>query len=125
MHTRVVDRPRRPDHRNAIRLGRPPWRQHELADRSDRRPTSIGITGDSYDNAFAEALNGLCKNELIRRRGPWRNAEHFEIETLAHINWFSRQRLRGEINHVSPAVHEADYCDRQRQQITDQTPTLI
>ena len=41
---------------------------------------SIGSIGDSYDNAMAESVNGLYKNELIRRQGPWRNAEHVELE---------------------------------------------
>ena len=31
---------------------------------------STGTIGDSYDNALAEAVNGLFKTELIRRRGP-------------------------------------------------------
>lgn len=29
---------------------------------------SVGSKGDSYDNALAEALNGLYKAELIHRR---------------------------------------------------------
>ncbi len=31
--------------------------------------------GDSYDNALAETINGLCKAEVIHRRGAWRNFE--------------------------------------------------
>lgn len=27
--------------------------------------TSVGTVGDSYDNALAETVNGLCKAELI------------------------------------------------------------
>jgi putative transposase len=37
---------------------------------------SVGSVGDSYDNALAETVIGLYKTEVIRRRGPWRNAEH-------------------------------------------------
>jgi putative transposase len=85
---------------------------------------SIGTIGDSYDNALAESMNGLYKTELIRRRGPWRNAEHLEIETLAYIEWFNHRRLHGELDHVPPAEHEVDYYDRHRHQATDQTPTL-
>ena len=85
---------------------------------------SIGTIGDSYDNALAESMNGLYKSELIRRRGPWRNAEHLEIETLAYIEWFNHRRLHGELDHTPPAEHEADYYDRQRHQATNQTPTL-
>lgn len=31
---------------------------------------SVGTTGDSYDNALAESINGLHKAEVIHRRGP-------------------------------------------------------
>ena len=32
---------------------------------------SVGSTGDSYDNALAEAFNSLFKAELVRKQGPW------------------------------------------------------
>src|SRR4051794_7197189 len=31
---------------------------------------SVGSTGDSYDNALAEAFNSLFKAELVRNKGP-------------------------------------------------------
>ena len=43
---------------------------------------SVGSTGDSYDNAAAEALNKLYKKELIWRRGPWRGLDDVELATL-------------------------------------------
>ena len=30
---------------------------------------SVGSTGDSYDNALAETINGLYRAEIIHRRG--------------------------------------------------------
>lgn len=42
---------------------------------------SVGGVGDAYDNAFAEASNGLYKAEVIWRRGPWR-LEQAEFATL-------------------------------------------
>jgi transposase InsO family protein len=36
---------------------------------------SVGSTGDSYDNALAETINGLFKAEIIHRRGPWKTRE--------------------------------------------------
>jgi len=86
---------------------------------------SIGTIGDSFDNALAESMNGLYKTELIRRRGPWRSAEHVEIETLAYIEWFNHRRLHGELDHVPPVEHEAAHYDQHRRTATDQTPTLI
>jgi putative transposase len=32
--------------------------------------SSVGSTGDSYDNALAETINGLYKAEIIHRHGP-------------------------------------------------------
>lgn len=48
---------------------------------------SIGIVGDSYDNALAETVNGYYKAELIRgpaRQGrPWKSIEDVELATLS------------------------------------------
>jgi len=33
--------------------------------------SSVGSRGDSYDNALAEAVNGLYKAEVIHKSGPW------------------------------------------------------
>jgi hypothetical protein len=54
---------------------------------------SIGATGDSYDNALAETINGLYKTELIKPQGPWRTADHVEIATLQWVDWFDHRRL--------------------------------
>jgi putative transposase len=45
---------------------------------------SIGTVGDSYDDAFAEAVNALYKTELIRgpAQGPWRTVEKRENEFI-------------------------------------------
>ena len=33
---------------------------------------SVGSRGDSYDNAWAESINGLYKAELIHRKAAWK-----------------------------------------------------
>jgi transposase InsO family protein len=70
---------------------------------------SIGSVGDSYDNAMAEALNGTYKAELIRRRGPWRTPNQAEFATIEWIDWYNTARLHGELGHVPPAEHEAQW----------------
>lgn len=75
---------------------------------------SIGSIGDSYDNAMAESVNGLYKTELIRRHGPWRHAEHVELETLAYIEWFNQRRLHSELGDVPPAEFEATHYSQPR-----------
>ena len=84
---------------------------------------SIGSIGDSYDNALAETVNGLYKTELIRRRGPWRNAEHVELETLAWVEWFNNRRLHSELGDIPPAEFEHDHYARPRAQHQVPTPT--
>ena len=70
---------------------------------------SVGSKGDSYDNALAEAVNGLYKAELIGPRGPWRTAEQVELATLAWVQWWNQRRLHGAIGDIPPAEHEAIY----------------
>ena len=70
---------------------------------------SVGSTGDSYDNALAEAFNSLFKAELVRNKGPWKNIDDFEIAVAEYIDWFSHRRLHGEIGLVPPAEHEDTY----------------
>ena len=76
---------------------------------------SVGSKGDSFDNALAEAVNGLYKAELIRRRGPWRTASQVELATLEWVGWWNQRRLHGALDHIPPAEHEALYY-RQLQQ---------
>jgi putative transposase len=84
---------------------------------------SIGSIGDSYDNALAESVNGLYKTELIRRQGPWRNAEHVELATLGWVEWFNNRRLHSELGDIPPAEFEHDHYARNRTEAKAQTPT--
>ena len=70
---------------------------------------SVGSTGDSYDNALAEAFNSLFKAELVRNRGPWKSIDDLEIAVAEYIDWFNHRRLHGEIELVSPAEYEDAY----------------
>jgi putative transposase len=74
---------------------------------------SVGSTGDSYDNAMAEAFNSLYKWELIYPQGPWRGLDDVEFATLGYIDWFNHRRLHGEVtddnSYVTPAEFEAAY----------------
>jgi putative transposase len=73
---------------------------------------STGTVGDSYDNALAEAVNGLYKTELIRRRGPWRTVEQVELATLEYVWWWNNSRLHGELDYRTPVeVEHAYYAD--------------
>ncbi len=77
---------------------------------------SIGTTGDSYDNALAETINGLYKTELIKPQGPWRTVEHVEIATLEWVDWFNHRRLYEHCGDIPPAELEALYYGEHRTQ---------
>jgi len=75
---------------------------------------SVGTTGDSYDNALAETINGLYKTELIHHRGPWKTKAAVEMATLEWVAWFNNKRLLGSIGYIPPAEAEQNYY-RQKQ----------
>jgi putative transposase len=79
---------------------------------------SVGSTGDSYDNALAEAFNSLFKAELVRNLGPWRSIDDLEIAVAEYIDWFNHRRLHGEIGLVPPAEYESAYYYRHNPALT-------
>ncbi len=83
---------------------------------------SVGSTGDSYDNALAETINGLYKAEIIHRRGPWKTREAVELATLEWVSWFNHHRLLEPIGYIPPAEAEANYWRRQAQAVTATKP---
>ena len=70
---------------------------------------SVGSKGDSYDNALAETINGLCKAELIHRGAPWKAKEAVELAALEWVAWLNNHRLLEPIGYISPAEAEANY----------------
>ncbi|HAM6191329.1 TPA: IS3 family transposase, partial [Escherichia coli] len=52
---------------------------------------STGSTGDSYDNAMAESINGLYKAEVIHRKS-WKNRAEVELATLTWVDWYNNRR---------------------------------
>ena len=70
---------------------------------------SVGSTGDSYDNAMAETINGLYKAEVIHRRASWQTVESVELATLTWVAWFNNHRLLEPIGYIPPAEAEANY----------------
>ncbi|QSR29111.1 hypothetical protein CFI00_01070 [Nocardioides sp. S5] len=106
-------------------LLRPPEPAQYLAVRYTQRlaeagaVASVGSTGDSYDNALAEAFNSLFKAELVRNKGAWKNIDDLEIAVAEYIDWFNHRRLHGEIGLIPPAEYE----DNHYQHTT--TPTTV
>jgi len=73
---------------------------------------SVDTTGDSYDNALAETVNGLCKTEVIDYlKQQWRDAYDVELATLEWVDWFNKTRLHSKIGYLSPFEFERRYYD--------------
>jgi putative transposase len=95
---------------------------------------SIGSVGDSFDNALAEATNGLYKAECIYGpdQGPWRTIEDVELATLGWVHWHNHQRLHGYLGDVPPTEFEALWLETNeratlRSPVSDETdpaPTI-
>jgi len=68
--------------------------------------TSVGSRGDSYDNAMAESIIGLYKNELVHPRAPWKTIDDVELATLSWVHWWNTTRLLEPIGHVPPVEAE-------------------
>jgi transposase InsO family protein len=70
---------------------------------------SVGSTGDRYDHALAETVNGLYKAEVIHHLGPWKNRAAVEMATLEWVHGYNHQRLFGPLGYIPPAEAVANY----------------
>jgi putative transposase len=86
--------------------------------------TSVGSRGDSYDNAMAESIIGLYKNELIHRRAPWKTVDDVELATLSWVHWWNTQRLLEPIGHVPPVEKEQHWIDTRTTSETQHGDTI-
>jgi putative transposase len=75
---------------------------------------SVGSRGDSYDNALAEAVNGLYKAEVIHKSGPWHSLDQVEFATAKWVHWWNQNRLHGAIGDMPPAEFETLYYRQQQ-----------
>jgi transposase InsO family protein len=79
---------------------------------------SIGTVGDAYDNAVAESVFGLFKNEAIAagspfRTGPLRTLADVEAITLNYVDWYNNRRLHSLLSNTTPEEFEQAYYAHQ------------
>ena len=75
---------------------------------------SIGSVGDAYDNAVAESVIGLYKNEAIAagspfRDGPLRTLADVETLTMEYVDWYNNHRLHSRLDNLTPEEYEQAY----------------
>ncbi len=71
---------------------------------------SVGTTGDSYDNALAETINGLYKTELIKLQGPWRTVGSEIAAAASGLRGMCERRRRDRHPTAAPAT-AAEWVD--------------
>lgn len=74
---------------------------------------SVGSTGDAYDNALAETVNGLYKTELIYARPAWPSVTEVEFQTMNRVHWWNNIRLHQNLTYQTPAETESAYYENQ------------
>ena len=75
---------------------------------------SIGSVGDAYDNAAAETVMGLFKNEAIAKNSPFRvgplkTIADVEEITFEWVTWYNNERLHGYLGNIPPEEYERNY----------------
>jgi transposase InsO family protein len=75
---------------------------------------SIGSVGDAYDNAVAESVIGLYKNEAVAagspfRDGPLRTLTDVETLTMEYVDWYNNRRLHSRLDNLTPEEYEQAY----------------
>jgi transposase InsO family protein len=81
---------------------------------------SIGTVGDAYDNAAAETVMGLFKNEAIRadspfRSGPLHGLPDVEKITYEYVDWYNNRRLHGSLDLLTPEEYEQAYYTQEHE----------
>lgn len=74
---------------------------------------STGTTGDSYDNALAESINGLYKTELIHPQ-RWSTCRQVEQATCRWVHWWNTERLHSSLGMKPPQEIEDEYYKHQQ-----------
>ena len=75
---------------------------------------SIGTVGDAYDNAAAETVMGMYKNEAIAKNSPFNTSS---LKTLADVerltfdwlDWYNNKRLHSALGYMPPTEYESNY----------------
>lgn len=82
---------------------------------------SIGTVGDCYDNALAETVVGLYKNECVKIDGPFRTVDQLELAILSWVHWFNENRLHSSLGYLTQSEYEDLYY---RENTPQQQPLL-
>ncbi|MFC4266537.1 integrase core domain-containing protein, partial [Arthrobacter cryoconiti] len=71
-------------------------------------------SGNAYDNAAAETVMGLFKNEAVAKGSPFRTGalktEYDVVELVFDwVHWYNNARLHSALGHQTPEEYEQTY----------------
>ncbi|MEG2714079.1 MAG: integrase core domain-containing protein [Glutamicibacter sp.] len=73
---------------------------------------SIGTIGDAFDNAAAETVMGLFRNEAAARDSRFRSGPlAAESDVVDWVHWYNTVRLHSTLGYRSPVEFEKLYYD--------------
>jgi putative transposase len=86
--------------------------------------SSIGSVGDANDNACAETVMRLYKNEAITKgspfwRGPRKNLGDVKGISLSWVQWYYAERLHSYLGNIPSEEFEANYYAKSDVPSTD------
>ncbi|WP_371737260.1 integrase core domain-containing protein [Glutamicibacter sp. ZJUTW] len=82
--------------------------------------------GDAFDNAAAETVMGLFKNEAVARDSPFRTgtlAAKADVDDLVveWVQWYNHARLHSTLGYRTPVEFEELYYD----EMTETLPNVV
>jgi hypothetical protein len=88
----------------------------------------IGTIGDAYDNAAAETLKGLYKNEAVAKNSPFltgrlKTLADVEELTFDSLDWNNNRRLHSSLGNMPPEEYESNYYAETTGPLRDGAPT--
>jgi putative transposase len=74
--------------------------------------TSMGMVGDTYDNAMAESFFAILECELIDSRS-WKTKQEARLAIFTWIEtWHNPHRRNSGLNYLSPIIFERNFSEK-------------
>lgn len=85
---------------------------------------SIGTIGDAFDNAAAETVMGLFKNEAVAKDSPFRTGplatESDVVDVVVNwVHWYNNVRFHSTLEYRTPVEFEELYYDEMSGSLPD------
>ena len=91
---------------------------------------SIGTIGDAFDNAAAETVMGLFKNEAVAKDSPFRIGaldakSDVDDVVVEWVHWYNFDRLHSTLGYCTPIEFEELYYDEMSGSLPDEVASKL